>query len=101
MPDIPPLRKDYSLITHAIHSRMQLIRSKMEYNQTMSVNDFRERNKKYIENTSESVRTSHNQSVNVAHEYDASVMFLHTIDWEGEKIKDQPFWKPKQKPDQP
>jgi len=101
MPEIPPLRKDYSLLIHAIHSRMQLIRSKMEYDQTMTVNDFREANKVRIEQIAESIRNFHNQSVNVAHEYDASVMFLHSIDWEGEKIKDQPVWRPKQKPDQP
>jgi len=100
MPEIPPLRKDYSLLIHAIHSRMQLIRSKMEYDDTMTVNDFRERNKKNIENIAESIRINHDFSINRAHEYDAAVMFLHSIDWEGENIKDQPVWKSKQKPDQ-
>lgn len=101
MPELPPLLKNYNLITHAIHSRMQLIRHRFDYNQEMTVNEFREKNKKHFENIKESIRINHDFSVNVAFEYNAAVMFLHSIDWEGENIKTLPEWKPKQKPDQP
>jgi len=100
MPELPPLRKNYSLFTHAIHSRLQLIRSRLDYEENMTVNLFRERNKKHFDDIRESIRTNHDYSVDVSNDYDAAVMFLHSIDWEGEKIKDQPAWKSKQKPDQ-
>jgi len=99
MQELPPLRKNYDLITHAIHSRMQLIRNKFDFDQKMSVNEFREKNKKNFENIKESIRINHDFSVNVAFEYDAAVMFLHSIDWDTENIKGQPEWKPKQKPE--
>lgn len=64
----------------------------------MSVNEFRERNKKFLDAIHESVRNQHDYSPNVADDYDASLMFLHTISWE--KVKEEPMWKPKQKPEQ-
>jgi len=97
MQELPPLRKNYSIFTHAVHSRMQLIRSKLDYDQNMTVNEFRARNKVYFEPIRESIRINHDYNVDVTDEYDATVMFLHSIDWEGEKIKDQPVWTPKTK----
>lgn len=90
---LPPLRKNYSIFVHAIHSRLQLIRNKLDYAPDMEVNEFRERNKKYLAIVKESIRINHDYSVNVAEEYDAAVLFLHTVDQED--VTNQPDWKPK------
>ena len=76
-----------------------MIRNKLDYSPDMEVNEFRARNEKYLKIIHDSIRNNHDYSTNNADEYNASVLFLSTTDQESEHVKNQPVWKPKQKPE--
>ena len=69
--------KQVSIVSHALHSRLQLIRTKLYCYKDMSTDDFINANWKYFEAASISVLTREKLSVTTnGHWRDAARMFL-------------------------
>ena len=63
----------------------------------MSVNDFREKNRRIFDIIRDSIQINHDFKIRMTEEWDAAVMFLRSVDWEAERVKTLPVWKPKGK----
>lgn len=91
------MRKNYSIYAHAVHSRLQLIRNKLDFSLGMSVGEMIRRNEKYFELIADSITTYHNHKPGLSEFYDAGEMFMSTVNDDEDRIKSQPDWKPKEK----
>lgn len=88
-----PVRKNYSIVVHALHSRLQLVRNKLDVNKKMTPTDVVTRNLRIFEKAGESVKIYHDQKCGKSEYYDAAELFLLSIDPDEAKILAQPVWK--------
>ncbi|MCE6993080.1 hypothetical protein [Dyadobacter sp. CY323] len=84
--------KNYSLYAHALHSRLQMIRNKLDINPILPPSDIVAINLKYFEKAGESVSKQHHYQCNRGDYHAAAELLLMTLNPEEQKIKDQPLW---------
>ena len=88
--------KPYSLAVRALHSRLQLIRNKLDVDQGMTPNEVVERNLKYFKRAGESVELQHEgvrcDRFDFHH---AAELFLTSVDPLEKQVLGQPLWKGK------
>lgn len=73
--------KRASIISHALHSRLQMIRGKLYCRKDFTVDEFIDANRELIEQASESVRKRHDLAVtNIPHWREAAEMFLTSLE---------------------
>ena len=89
------MKKNHSIIVHAVHSRLQLIRNKLNFRPDMKPNDLINWNERYFDLVADSVETFHHYKPNRSDFQDAAELFLSTVDPYEDKIKQQPAWRPK------
>lgn len=82
--------KNYSLLVHALHSRLQLVRNKLDANPAMDPSQLVIRNQRIFLRASQSVEQHHNQRCNRSDFIDAAELFLMTL--ENDDIMNQPIW---------
>lgn len=90
-----PVKKNYSIFAHAMHSRLQLIKDKINSNPEMTAQEMVTLNKKYFDLIADSVDTYHHYKAGRTDYMNAAELFLSTLDHNEKSIKNQPFWKPK------
>ena len=88
-----PVKKNYSIYVHALHSRLQLVRNKLDISKKMTPNDVITRNLRMFEKAGESVKIYHDHKCGKSEYYDAAELFLLSIDPDEAKILAQPVWK--------
>jgi hypothetical protein len=89
------LKKNYTIHSHALHSRLQLIRSKLDINPSMTSEQFLMRNRKYFIKAAESIETYHNFKCGDFEYNQAAELFITAFNADEKKIWDLPIWKPK------
>lgn len=92
-----PVSKNYSIFTHAMHSRLQLIKNKILVTPEMTVQELITLNQKYFDLVAESVDTFHHYKAGRIEYHNAAEMFLSTLDSAEKETESQPEWKPKKK----
>lgn len=85
--------KKYSLTVHALHSRLQLIKNKLDFAPGMLPGDVAIRNKKYFDKASESVLNDHELRCDRSDYYHAAELFLISLDEMEKEILNLPLWK--------
>jgi hypothetical protein len=88
-PSRPLNFKDADIITHAIHSRLQLVRDKVAFNKEWdsptSYLNFINLNHDLLNTIKKNVTATHKVNVSVdPHVQDAAKMFMFTMGWTGE-----------------
>ena len=87
--------KNYSIFAHALHSRLQLIKNKIEASPDMSPQELITLNKKYFDLVAQSVDTFHHYKAGRNDYHNAAELFLATLDPNEKEIQSQPVWRPK------
>lgn len=77
------MRKNYSTLVHTLHSRLQLIRNKLDFKFGMEASQMVIRNLKYFEKASESVERFHNFRSDRSDFIDAAELFMSTVEPDG------------------
>lgn len=73
------MRLNYSTLAHTLHSRLQLIRNKLDFEAGMEPSQMVIRNLKYFEKAAESVYTYHQFRSNRSDFIDAAELFISTV----------------------
>lgn len=74
------MRLNYSTLAHTLHSRLQLIRNKLDFEPGMEPSQMVTRNLKYFEKAGESVQKHHNFRSNRSDFIDAAELFMSTVE---------------------
>ena len=74
-----PVSKNYSIFAHALHSRLQLIKNKIEAVPGMSPKDLVILNKTYFDLVAQSVDTFHHYKAGRNDYHNAAEPFLQTL----------------------
>lgn len=75
-------KQKYSIYVHAMHSRIQLIRNKINYEKWMTVQDLVENNNKYFQRAASSIESDHGYLPVGIDWIQTAQMFLMTVDFE-------------------
>ena len=82
----------FSVAAHLIHSRLQLVRNKLEATKNMTPQEFVEWNLKVFERAGESVKLQHEVKTGKSNYIDAAELFLLAFGNDDQDIKNQPMW---------
>lgn len=82
-----PVKKNYSIFAHAMHSRLQLIRDKIDTNPEMTAQEMVSLNKKYFDLIADSVDTYHHYKAGRTDYMNAAELFLSTLNRDGQEIQ--------------
>ncbi|GGM82007.1 hypothetical protein GCM10010967_12170 [Dyadobacter beijingensis] len=74
------MKLNYTVLAHTLHSRLQLIRNKLDFEPGMEPSQMVIRNLKFFEKAGESVQKYHNFRSNRSDFIDAAELFLSTVD---------------------
>jgi hypothetical protein len=85
--------KNYSIYAHALHSRLQLIRNKLDYSLNMKPSQVVIKNLLYFKKAAESIENQHIYVCDRGDYFDAAELLLLSLDPEERKILNQPLWK--------
>lgn len=88
--------KQYSLSVHALHSRLQLVRSKINAEPGMAPVELIQLNKDIFDRAAESVRTHHQVQCDRFEYHGAAELFMVSFDPMEKEIIKQPIWKKKE-----
>jgi hypothetical protein len=88
--------KNYSVAVHMLHSRLQLVRGKLDADKSMLPSTVVTRNIKVFERAAESVQRHHELHCGRTEFYGAAELFLFSLDPEESNILNQPLWQRKQ-----
>jgi hypothetical protein len=86
------MRKNYNLIAHALHSRLQLIRSQILITPHMSPSDVVAFNQKLFDRAGASVEQYHNHKCNKLNYYEAAELFIAAWMANGQDNEKMPMW---------
>lgn len=86
------MKKNHSIIAHAIHSRLQLIRNKIQITPQMSPSEIVAFNQKYFDMVGVSVERYHNHTCNKLNYYEAAELFQSAFLSDDRTIEKQPIW---------
>jgi hypothetical protein len=83
----------FSIAAHLLHSRLQLVRNKLEAKKDMKPIELVDWNMKIFERAGESVQKQHEIRCGKTEHIDAAELFLLAFDADDQDIKNQPMWR--------
>ncbi|WP_138485257.1 hypothetical protein [Dyadobacter bucti] len=86
------MKRNHSITAHAIHSRLQMIRNKIQISPAMFPSDIVSFNQKYFDKAGESVEKYHSHTCNKLNYYEAAELFLAAYLGDDRTIEKQPIW---------
>ena len=86
------IKKNYSIYAHALHSRLQMIRNKLDFNAQMHPSDVVIRNQKYFDKAGISVEQHHEFHCGRSEFHQAAEMLLLTLKEAEADPRDLPLW---------
>ena len=87
--------KRFFTASHLLHSRLQLIRNKMQVRKDMTPQDLVEWNKNKFDRAAESVTLQHEIHVGRTEMHQAAELFIMAFKADDLDITSQPMWKPR------
>jgi hypothetical protein len=90
-----PLKKNYPVFVHVLHSRLQLVRNKIQTSPDMTASEMVLLNLPLFELIRDAVYTFHNYKPGRSDYQQAAELYLSTLDEQQKEIENQPVWKPR------